>query len=382
MPGVPKPGIDRYQYINYPEILDSQPSIGQALGFGKVPIPPELVDLNSFCAIDPPAIPQITLSDMLIQGGGYLKSKEYARAVKWYDFCELPGEPPFQGGQCSGIEYLVSLTLRNEYGQIAASDYRLITSGGIKGAVYGSAYGQPGMGLAVATSPSNPNGTYLLIQGVASAYLPQVNWVQRRDGQPDNCGNPPNAPGTTPPRPNTPPVAPGVPSAPTNNNNDAVTFAQLASSLAAQSAFDFAANKALATATAAAQTAANNAAHQATQSALSTAINNARDNIKDAIQSANSKVWTLTFCTVSITTIPANIKQQRSSNGTPVYYLGWVQFKRQNGQNFERMRIESASCVFICPCPGTFEVAYNLYPGVVGTVSSFTRDIAKDGSIS
>jgi len=107
-----------------------------------------------------------------------------------YDAPE-PGDPPFSGGQCVGVEYNVTTE---------------VAFGGAPTPIVRSGQGPISLEIQPAPTPGQFEGQVIangvIILGISGATSIVITSIVRQDGQPDNCGDPP---GDLEPGPNPPP---------------------------------------------------------------------------------------------------------------------------------------------------------------------------------
>jgi hypothetical protein len=141
--------------------------------------------------------------------GKYLVKFPLAPLPRWYGntICSYvdrplppPPAPPFIGGRCIGVSYRIfcRVELKDDTGEITISEASMNAIGAISQIVVATpesgADRRPYLYIQD-NEPIEPRGTVLAIYGnpYVSARLISAS-VTRRDGQPDNCGNPPAPP--------------------------------------------------------------------------------------------------------------------------------------------------------------------------------------------
>lgn len=192
-------------------------------GLGDI-IPNAIFDVNAFCGSEPPAIPSISITDFF--GTGWVeKAISAAKNSKWSEYCECklppPEPPPFSGGQCNCVKYIVNATIRFNDGSTRniqntlwgeVISVRCATAGG-NGAC------QPTYlcrGFTFNSTVCNTLKEYSAASfagGSQTGSPPTIaiTSISRLDGTADTCGDPP---GRQPPAPN--PTIPPPPSYPDN----------------------------------------------------------------------------------------------------------------------------------------------------------------------
>lgn len=147
--------------------------------------------------------------------GSFQERFEDRVAGAFQRFCPVPGEPnlppgaepPFSGGQCSGVLY----RMRIEYYRVDTSDgsdsygmREYVVRGPIRGwEIRGWSSAGSSLWLLHSDSDGNPDDTRVAQTADPNVIYEQVRifQIERIDGLPDNCGDPPPElpPGTDPP---------------------------------------------------------------------------------------------------------------------------------------------------------------------------------------
>ena len=176
-------------------------------------------NVNQFCAGGPPPVlpDAIGIEDILSNGTGVLD--RLMRAAAFPILCERVGPPPFTGGQCPGVSYRVNVVYRDEVFSNGSWRSREFTA-------FADVIG-PVQGIDCVDTPTQVSKVIVVFDGSGNAIetIPRLGcdacdvapdlWrnceyeitsIERRDGQPDNCGNPPGVgiPVPFPPAPATP----------------------------------------------------------------------------------------------------------------------------------------------------------------------------------
>lgn len=129
-----------------------------------------------------------------------------------------PAPPPFTGGQCPGVLYVVStsqIRLTSEGGPPIFNGSPLLRSNTVVGPVAGIEF-ERGQGQDVFIRHGEPSQLTLVFNNSSSTWLDgaEITGVVRQDGLPDDCGDPPppGGPGTGPRPPIVqPPRSPDIP---------------------------------------------------------------------------------------------------------------------------------------------------------------------------
>ena len=182
-------------------------------------IPVQLfTNVDEFCAGGPPPLlPEtIAVSDVLSSGSTIFD--QFVRAAAFPVLCERVA-PPFEGGQCPGVSYRVNVVYRDELFSNGSWRSREFTA-------FADVIG-PVQGIDCVDTPTQVSKVIVVFDGSGNAIetIPRLGcdacdvapdlWrnceyeitsIERRDGQPDDCGNPPavGIPVPFPPAPATP----------------------------------------------------------------------------------------------------------------------------------------------------------------------------------